>query len=243
MRSGYTRSGFHHSVHLGGADWWPLLMQTRTDPSSCRKCSWIPVVPSPLRLPLSGWICIVLLWMSKPTITLSLTKSIRVSLLSLVAVTDQGLPDTAHAKRLPLMFVHLLWNGWPFLSRLLVELILLLPILLIHFILYCIVLYCIVLYCIVLYCIVNKKFMCSYLLICLVFISLWIWICLDMCIYVCTCKTMAWFAFQPIISFPSWFPLMYTPLSCSSSSRLYCLFHFFLWCMSVKKARDGHTEY
>jgi hypothetical protein len=30
----------------------------------------------------------------------------------------------------------------------------------------------IVLYCIVLYCIVNKKFMCYYLLICLVFISL-----------------------------------------------------------------------
>jgi hypothetical protein len=41
-----------------------------------------------------------------------------------------------------------------------VELISLTPILLIHFILYCIVLYCIVLYCIV-----NKRFICSYLLI------------------------------------------------------------------------------
>jgi hypothetical protein len=115
-----------------------------------------------------------------------MSKSI-ISCLSLKASSKSPLSSCCHrsriirhcpCKRLPLILVHFLWNGWPFLSRLLVKAD--------TINIYCIVLYCIVLYCIVLYCILNKKFIWSYL-----FIGLFSSPCV--CVYVCMCVCVCWY--------------------------------------------------
>jgi hypothetical protein len=101
--------------------------------------------------------------MPKSTVSCLSLKSTRVSLLSPLSSFCHWSRITRHCpcKRLPLMLFHLLWNGWPFLSRLLVKAD-------------TINTYFIDSFYIVLCCIVNKTFICS-LVIWLVFICLWIW--------------------------------------------------------------------
>jgi hypothetical protein len=79
------------------------------------------VVPNRWRLPLSGRICIVFVANAQVYSIMSLAKK-HPSKLPLSSCCHRS-RITRHCpcKRLPLMLVHRLWNGWPFLSRLLVK--------------------------------------------------------------------------------------------------------------------------